>query len=44
VLFVMLVGKPEGLLPETSGKTTDFQKILDRMKIYPAEKEEHYGK
>jgi hypothetical protein len=40
----MLVRKPAGLLPETPGKTTDFQKILDKMRIIPARKEENDGK
>jgi len=44
VLLIMLVRKPSGLLPETPGKTTDFQKILDRMKIVPAREAEKNGK
>lgn len=40
VLLIMLVRKPSGLLPETPGKTADFQKILDRMKIYPGKRSE----
>jgi branched-chain amino acid transport system permease protein len=44
-LLIMLIRKPDGLLPETPGKTTDFQKILDRLKIYPGKKaEEQVGK
>jgi branched-chain amino acid transport system permease protein len=40
VLLIMLVRKPDGLLPETPSKTTDFQRILDKMKIIPRKKEE----
>jgi branched-chain amino acid transport system permease protein len=40
VLLIMLIRKPDGILPETPGKTTDFQKILDRLKIYPGKKAE----
>jgi len=40
VLLILLVRRPAGLLPETPGKTTDFQKILDKMKIIPGKKEE----
>jgi branched-chain amino acid transport system permease protein len=39
-LLIMLIRKPDGLLPETPGKTADFQKILDRLKIYPEKKAE----
>jgi ABC-type branched-subunit amino acid transport system permease subunit len=45
VLLIMLVRKPSSLLAETPGKTVDFQKILDRMKIYPGKRsEEQVGK